>query len=567
MSEKNWSIQEKPDIPTSTISDSEEEKRLQALIEEMWPRLRKKHLYPEIPVPKIGKVKENGEEGQEQTNDNDQRVGLEMKEKQMTINPAFLSSLKGKMSEESLIEALLDHGITHYTFCPWDFQTHLMLYAEAKKVMGDKESAKQAASYFIDVIADTHCVKKRATEIPELHRNLKKGAVEAVIASLYQKIWGIDLGISLSKKGSDEIVRRLARIPYLDRTRWPESIRKFARSIKPLLILEQKEQESRGGKGDSNPQGEHDLNHYSYEEIDEGLRDYARKTMGLSEFKEVVEDFAAELKEVGYGIEGGMGRGRGASIDADILFYMKLAENYSIPVKKIPLEKSGVLHPHSHAPWEIGMPYQDIDIWTSFGKIMPGITQTWKKKEGKGRGKTEGTPDCLIIIDSSGSMINPRKSLSYAVLGAACATNAYLRNQAKVAVYNFSDAPMGGREILDYTENREEIYRALCKYFGGGTALDLDDIMPLIHQKKELDLFIITDMKITNLETLISFFGKIQNRVTAVHIGENPYASRFEKAVEKRKNITIFTVKRKEDIPHIVLGSIREYFNPVHKNQ
>jgi hypothetical protein len=540
-----------------------EEKKLQALIEEIWPRLKRKHLYPEIPIPKIGKVHDPLDEG----NEKNDGVGLEMKDKQMTINPAFLSTLNGKMTEENLIEALLDHGITHYTFCPWDFQTHLTLYAEAKKVMGDKESAKQAANYFIDVIADTHCVKRKATEIPELHRNLEKGAVEEVIASLYQRIWGIDLGISPSKKGNDEVVRRLSRIPYLDRSRWPESIRKFARSLKPLLILEQKEKEARGGKGESNPQGEHDLNHYSYEEIDQGLRDYAQKTMGLSEFKEVVEDFSAELKEMGYGIEGGMGRGRGAPIDADVLFYMKLAENYSIPLKKIPLEEAGTLHPHSHSPWEVGSPFQDIDIWTSFGKIMPGITQIWKKKEGKGRGKIEGAPDCLIIIDSSGSMINPRKNLSYAVLGAACVTNAYLRNDSKVAVYNFSDAPMGGRDVLDYTANREDVYRVLCKYFGGGTALDLEDIMPMIGGKKELDLFIITDMKITNLETLIGFFGKIQNRITAVHIGENPYAARFEKAVEKRKNINIFTVKKKEDIPHIVLGSIREYFNPVHRGR
>ena len=174
----------------------------------------------------------------------------------------------------------------------------------------------------------------------------------------------------------------------------------------------------------------------------------------------------------------------------------------------------------------------------------------------------EGTPDCLIVIDSSGSMINPRKSLSYAVLGAACATNAYLHNNSRVGVYNFSDAPMGGKDILNYTNRREEIYRVLCKYFGGGTALELEDLKPLIQGKKKLDLFIITDMKITNLEALIGFFGQIQNRVTAVHIGDNPYASRFEKAFEKRKNINIYTVKRTEDIPHIVLGKIREYFNP-----
>jgi hypothetical protein len=536
-----------------------EEKRYQAIIDELWPKLKKKHLYPEIPVPKVGEVTPSAAEEEEQG----EAVGLEMRQKQITLNSAFLSRTSEKMAEESVIEALLDHGITHYTFCPWDFHTHLMLYAEAKKVMGDKELAKQVSNHFIDVTADTYCVKKRFTDIPELHRVLKKGQVEKVIASLYEKIWGMDLGVldsKSAKKGHEEIVRRLARIPYLDRSRWPESMKKFARSLKPLLLEEQKGQEAMGGKGDSNPQGDHDLNSYSYEEIDQGLRDFAKKTMALPEFKDIVEDFSEELKEAGYGMEGGMGRGRGAAIDADILFYMKLAENYSIPLRKVPLEKKGYLHPHSHSPWEVGSPFQDLDIWTSFGKIMPGITQIWKKREGKGRGKIEGTPDCLIAIDSSGSMINPRKNLSYAVLGAACAANAYLRNDSKVGVYNFSDAPMGGKDILNFTDHRENIYRVLCKYFGGGTALDLEDLLPLIHGRKNLDLFIITDMKITNLESLIGFFGQIQNRITAVHIGENPYAVRFQRAVEKKRNISIFTVKRKEDIPYIVLGKINEYF-------
>ncbi len=536
------------------------EEHYQSMIEEIWPRLKKKHFYPEIPMPK---VKETPPPEQAEA---EEGVGLEMKQKQMTINGAFVSQMKGQMEDKRVVEALLDHGITHYTFCPWDFNTHLRLYSEAKKVVGDKDLAKQVSNYFIDIIADTHCVKRRFTEIPELHRNLKKGTIQEVIASLYEKIWGMDLGILRSKtsvKGHADIVRRLARIPYLDRSRWGESIQKFARSLKPLLI-EEENRGAKGGKGEQNPQGDHDLNHYSNEEIDQGLRDYARQTMALSEFKDVVEDFSDELKGAGYGTEGGMGRGQGNLIDADILFYMKLAENYSIPLKKFPLEEKGSLHPHSHSPWEIGSPFQDVDIWTSFGKIMPGITQIWTKREGKGKGKMEGTPDCLIAIDSSGSMINPRKSLSYAVLGAACATNAYLQNGSKVAVYNFSDAPMGGKDVLNYTDRREDIYRVLCKYFGGGTALDLEDLMPLIRGRKNLDLFIITDMKITNLEALIGFFGQIRNRVTAVHIGDNPYAARFEKAVEKRKNISIYTVKRKEDIPHIVLGRIRDYFNPTH---
>jgi len=534
------------------------ERTPQETIEDIWPRVKRKHLYPEIPTPKLGEVTGGEEPGTEDA------VGLEIKAKQMTLNADFLVGLKGKMEEERAIEALLDHGVAHYTFCPWDFYTYVNLYAEAKKVMGDKDLGKQVANHFIDVVSNTYCVKMRATDIPELYRHLKRGAIEETMAALYQKIWGKDLGSSASGKsvkGNEEVVRRLTRIPYLNRSRWAESIRRFARSIKPLLLQEQENQKSGAGKGGSTPLGDHDLNGYSLEEIDQGLRDYARKSMMLPEFREVVEDFTEELKEAGYGMEGGMGRGRGMLLDADVLFYMKLAESYVLPVKKSILEKKGTLHPHSHSPWEVGSPYHDVDVWTSFGKIMPGITQIWKKKEGKGKGKIEGAPDCLIAVDSSGSMINPRKSLSYAVLGAACAADAYLRNDSKVAVYNFSDAPMGGKDVLDYSSQREEIYRVLCKYFGGGTALDVEDLIPLVHGKKDLDLFIITDMKITNLEALIGYLGQLKNRVTAVHIGENPYVSRFEKAVERKSNISLFAVKRKEDIPHIVLGRIREYFH------
>ncbi len=537
-----------------------EKEHQKIIIERIWPKVKRKHLFPEIPMPRIG---EETAFPEWQAGEHE-GVGLEMKEKQMILNSTFLSKLKDQISEEQAIEALLDHGITHYTFCPWDFNTHAQLYAEAKKVVNDKTLAKLAANYFIDVVADTYCVKKRATGIPELRRTLPKGKVDQVIASLYQRIWGMDLGVTVPsgrRDGHEEMVRRLARIPYLDRSRWRDSIQKFARSIKPLLMEEQREQDTQSGKGEPNPMGDHDFSHYSLDEIDQGLRDYAQQTIDLSEFREMIEDFSEDLKEAGYGMEGGMGRGQGSPLDAEVLFYMKLAENYALPLRKTPVEEKGILHPHSHSPWEIGAPFQDIDIWTSFGKIMPGVTQIWRKREGKGRGKVEGTPDCLIAIDSSGSMVNPRKNLSYAVLGAACAADAYLRNQSKVAVYNFSDAPMGGKDILNYTRRREEIYRVLCKYFGGGTALDLEDLMPLIEGRKNLDLFIITDMKITNLETLTGYFDKIQNRITAVHIGENPYGARFQKAVENRKNINIFTVKKKEDIPHIVLGRIREYFS------
>lgn len=522
------------------------------MLQEIWSRVRKKHLFPQLKSPEIA--------------DSTEAVAIEMKGKQIVINSSFLNKMVKEMPLGEILEALLDHGISHYTYCPWDFDTHLRLYARAKEVVGDKEMAQRATDCFMDIVANTYCVKKKETKIPELYRHLGEAEVlDAVISALYQKIWGVDLGI----KGYEDLVKRLSRIPYLDKRKWDESIAKFSTNIKQLLDVERKDQKT-SGKGTRNILGNHDLLSYSQEEIDKGLREFAYRTNDPSRFREMVEDFLEKLFQSDYEQKIKMGRGKGNPLNANALFYMKLAEKYSLHVSEITMEKTGSLYPYCHTPWEISKPIQDVDVWTSFGKIIPGITQTWVRCEGEMFGRKEGVPDCIILIDSSGSMTDPTRNLSYAVLGAGCACDAYLRLDSRVAVYNFSDAMAGGKEILDFTRERGTIYQAMCRYFGGGTQLEVADIESIkkgISAKKNPDIFIITDMQITNLEKLIDYLLYIENRVTAVYIGKNQHAMRFKKAVERERNISVYSVERKEDIPKIILGKVREYiggyFSPV----
>jgi Mg-chelatase subunit ChlD len=374
------------------------------------------------------------------------------------------------------------------------------------------------------------------------------------MTALYSRIWGVDLESS----GSEALIRRLSRIPYLDRAKWEQSLRRFCRLIRPLL-----EEEKQQGQGMSSaPLGQHGLAGHSQSEVDQGLREFAQEAASPRQFRETVADFAEELAELGYAAEQeGMGRGRGKELDTDLLYYMKLAENYRLPVHKAPLEKNSSADPYAHAPWELGKPIQDIDVWTSFGKILPGLTQTWVRRQGEVQGRREGVPDCIVVIDSSGSMTNPRHLLSHAILGAGCACEAYLRHGAQVAVYNFSDAPKGGRLLLDFTRDRKRIYQALCHYFGGGTALALEGLEELRHRARQgaPDVFLITDMQITNLETVIAYFSQVEGRITAVHIGETSSALQFKKAAAEWKNVSVFAVSRREDIPRIVLGQVKEY--------
>ena len=113
-------------------------------------------------------------------------------------------------------------------------------------------------------------------------------------------------------------------------------------------------------------------------------------------------------------------------------------------------------------------------------------------------------------------------------------------------------------ETFRYTHHRFDIYRSLCHYFGGGTRLQIEDIEAL--QTDEVpDIFLITDMQITNLASLIELFNLRENRVTAVHIGDNDSVRTFRRSMAPRKNVSIFAVEDKQNIPAIVLGKVKEY--------
>jgi len=509
---------------------------LDDILKHIWPKVRERHLYPELPAPQMS-------EGID-------RVGLEMKGKKISLSSAFVNDLALRLNPQLILEGLLDHAISHYIYCPWDFSTHLMLYTEAKSVIQDKSMAKKAADTFMDVVADTHCVSRKETPLPDIYRRIHKGRLDEAVCALYQKIWGLDLGA----EKFEDIAAKLSRIPYLDRSRWPDSIRRFTSVIQELL-------EEEGSDGETeipSSMGNHELGQYSPQEIEDGLKNLASGAATPAEFKAILQDIQEDISKAPGKKAQEMGLGKGDSIDADILYYMKLAQNYALPIRKRLMEKSGSLYPHHHIPWEAGKPFNDIDPWKSFGKIMPGLTKSWQRVEGEMYGQDYGTPDCIVIIDSSGSMVAPQENISHAVLGAACAAEAYLRNGARVAVYNFSDAGAGDEHILPHTRNRRKIYGALCRYFGGGTQLFVKTIQTF-QTDRQPDIFLITDMQITNLENLVRYFNECKNRITAVLIGKNKHIKAFRQSMALHQNVQIYGVENLQDIPGIVLGKIREY--------
>ena len=164
-----------------------------------------------------------------------------MTDKVIQLNANRLAALAQVMDIEDATSALLDHGVGHHTVCPWDFETHLKLYAALKPVLLDGALVKQVVEYFSDVVVDTHAVRERESKLPDVYRHAESSEVTDVIRALYQRLWGENLGVE--DRGE---VDRLARIPYLDASQWGDSLRSFAQVVAPLI---QQEMEDGMGMG------------------------------------------------------------------------------------------------------------------------------------------------------------------------------------------------------------------------------------------------------------------------------------------------------------------------------
>ena len=492
------------------------------MLAKIWEKVREKHLYPALPMPRFDESVEI--------------AGISTINKKILINPNFVRKLSRKMKEEHVIEALLDHEVAHHTFCPWDFSTHLSIFTRVNDVVKQEEKAKIITDCFLDIVANTFCVKEMDTKIPELLRNLNKSRLDRIICSVYQRIWGVDLGVK--ENGLSKVAEKLSRIPYLNSEEWERSARIFARCLR-------KEVEN------YKLIGSHGYERYSLEEIDRGLRKLAIKIRDPKKFAELVKKLNVKFEL------------SNLSSDAYIIFYEELSREYSLPVKERKVMKGGSVYPFSLRAWEIDKPLRDMDFWNSYGKTMPKITKLWQKSEGIGL-SSEGkeVPDCLIIVDSSGSMTHPEYGLSFAVLGAFCVANAYLLNKAKIAVYNFGHAHIGDELILKPTRNKIKIYQAIAKYFGGGTTIKLEKLKKLL--KRDMDIFMITDMDIYNLEEVIEFFKNLENRTTIVYLKNTSKVRKFKKETRVKDNILLYLVEKKEDIPKIVLGRAREKILELH---
>lgn len=252
------------------------------------------------------------------------------------------------------------------------------------------------------------------------------------------------------------------------------------------------------------------------------------------------------------GVDAGQGRS---------WFYKQLASKWRIDVLPKPTRAGSQVYPVEIVPWDPGSDGLDrLNIFASSGRAAhPGLTRIYRLSGVDSAYQDPAQPDLVLVIDTSGSMDDPNKVMSHAVLGGTIATQAYLERGAEVAVYNFSSRDI----VLDFTPDEEQILKHLVKYQGGGTTLNVSVLDNLLRRRpragRDVDILIITDLGISNFDDVLSKISDYEDahRVFVFAIGTIDDATLQRFAGTK---VSIYLIQDKSDLPQIVLGAVQDSF-------
>jgi hypothetical protein len=558
----------------------------------IWDKARKHFHYPSLKEPKVVKGLDGG-------------ACYDFKRRETLVDENFIKEVAklGKISTDEALEGTLVHEISHYMDFPKTLGT-LVLAAHMIDLHLSKGNLDQETSEFIlqtycDMAADLASVLQEDRTEPVL--KLRRALQEVLDDKLNNKVRGLMLAYLCHQAQQpyelDEDLKQhfedMKKIKFQsdNTTDMRLGLHRWGTIVLELL---EKHGGSCGCDGHSDSNVRVILERATDGEMREALREISgRITKGeFEKVKEWLKDKGGRLPKLPKGARTIGTSGGELPVDLEVIEYYKmLSTNYPLVVSKKLLETDTTIRSWSEMErWRPGADPNLALPHTSGGYYLPGVTKSIRIAENPIRSTDYKVPHLLIVIDTSGSMDDPKARKSFAVLGAYCAARSYHIHGSSIGVINFS----GESFYLPYTREIDDALGAVSAYQGGGTVADVEMIRKMLGPemaelyaknpernlrdlpreaiKKEIeigvpeevfaaesiDVVMITDGGIFNLDEVLDLFEeKAQlNRATIVLV-----KGFMQEVMEiERRKINIHRLDKPLDIPDLLIRETSKNF-------
>ncbi|MBM4128723.1 MAG: hypothetical protein FJ243_01240 [Nitrospira sp.] len=450
-----------------------------------------------------------------------------------------------RLSEKALL-GILHHELNHWAKHPYDAK---MVILEDHYLEG-VPNKNYIRNLYDDVVVNLDLIiNKGLREVAEVYRELPAlSRIDRLLRKFYRTLTSLDFGEMLLEDELEERLTRLIGIDFLNtsKVRIRANIRKFSETIGDLADEEI-----------CLPFSVFSIRDFGHDEIKRAMR-YIAEEVDPLEYTDIAGEVMNELAG-----ESGISPGEKPLLydvqRPDIGWYRIRARRYAVYIES--LSKKDSLYPYELKDFELDESIDTFSPVESYGKVLPGLAKRYELREFEGH-RAISLPNVLILMDSSGSMRDPGKEISYALLGAFSIARNYLEHGSKVGVINFSVRNLE----LKLTRDRNKVYEMLGIYQGGGTTLYLNHLKRYIAEitsrngGEEMDYILITDAGIDNITDVTEYLSQLRGRVTIIWIkSEVKDNERFEEGYRLLKeslpiSVTFVEIEDERDIPRIAVG-------------
>jgi hypothetical protein len=553
-------------------------------VQRTWERARKHFHFPSLKEPKVVKGLDGG-------------ACYDFKKRETLVSEDFVQDTckKAGLTEEQVLEGIFIHEISHYMDFPKTLSALILAAKMIDSHFSRKEGVDSDALGFIlqtyaDMACDTASVLHEDRTGPIL--GLRRGLQDVERDELNHSVREVMLAYLMHQAQQPYELKEELK-PYLERMLKIDFLSENITAMRlgtfdwGSIVLDMIKRYDGSPKGDGNNDSEikRILEGATDGQIREALREISGK-ISKKEFEQVKEwlkEKGARIPKLPQTVKG-IGTSEGElEVDMEVAHYYKeLSTQYPLVVTKKLMETNKTVRSWSDVErWRPGVdPNLALPV-SSGGLFLPGVTRSIRIQHNPVRSTDYDVPHLLVVIDSSGSMPNPKDRKSYAALGGTCGARSYHLHGSSIGVINFS----GSSFYLPYTRELDDAIGAIVAFQGGGTVADVDMIRKMlgpemaelytknpgqnlrglpreairknveiglpedVFSAEMIDVIMFTDGGIFNLDEVLSLFEeKAQlNRATIV------LTHGFEQKIEESEKINVHRVEDVTDIPNLII--------------